>query len=121
MPRDNKHGNEAGAGGCRDVSTAVLSESLKMRLLVALLEEVRLWAAKRIDAELNFVLNSYRQFQNVRIITSRHGATILYMHIKVCVTTEVQKCPNKNDLTSLKTTNSFETTIRFFKAEFIRR
>jgi hypothetical protein len=99
MRRDNKHGNEAGAGVCVDGSTAVvirnrLSKAVKMRMLVALLEEVRLWAAKRIDAKITFVLNLYRLFQNAGIITY---ATLLYfnmirrynfvyMHINVSVT-----------------------------------
>jgi hypothetical protein len=74
MRRDNKHGNEAGAGVCVEGSTAVvirstLSKAVKMRKLVALVEEVRLWAAKRIDAKITFVLNLYRQFQNTSIIT----------------------------------------------------
>lgn len=67
-------------------------------MLVALLEGVQLWAAKRIDAKITFVLNLYRQFQNAGIITY---ATLLYfnmirrynfiyMHIKVSVTVEVQ-------------------------------
>jgi len=103
MRRDNKHGNEADAGVCVEGSTAVvirnrLSKAVKMRMLVALLEEMRLWAGKRIGAKITFVLNLYRQFQKAGIITY---ATLLYFnmirrynfiytHIKVSVTAEVQ-------------------------------
>ena len=99
MRRDNKHGNEAGAGVCVEASTAVvirsrLSKTVKMRML----EEVLLWAAKRIDAKITFVLNLYRQFQNAGTITyatrlyfnMTRRYNFIYMHIKVSVTAEVQ-------------------------------
>jgi len=79
-----------------------------MRILVALLEKLRLWACKRIDAKITFILNLYRQFQNASIVTY---ATLLYSnviwrynfiytHINVSVTAEVQYYPNKNDITT---------------------
>jgi len=118
MRRDNKHGNETGAGVHVEGSTAAvirgrLSTAVKMRFLVALLEKVRLWAAKRFDAKITFVLNLYRQFQNAGIVTY---ATLLYSnviwrcnfiytHIKVSVTEEVQYYSNKNDITTLITMN----------------
>jgi hypothetical protein len=101
--RRGKHSNEAGAGVCVEGSTAVvirsrLSEAVKMRMLVALLEEVLLWAAKRIDAKITFVLNLYRQFQNAGTITYAtlpyfnmiRRYNFIYVHNKVSVTAEVQ-------------------------------
>jgi len=118
MRRDNKHGNEAGAGVYVEGSSVVvirgeLSTAVKMRIVVALREKVRLWAAKRIDAKITFVLNLYRQFQNAGTITYATPIyfnviwrfNFIYTHIKVSVTAEVQYYPNKNDLTTLITTN----------------
>jgi hypothetical protein len=67
-------------------------------MLVALLEELRLWVARRIDAKITFVLNSYRQFRKAGIITyatllyfnTIRRSNFIYMHIKVSVTAEVQ-------------------------------
>jgi hypothetical protein len=72
MHRDNKHGNEACVGIRREGSTAIISgrkqsKAVKMPMLVALLEEMRLWVPKRIDAKISFELNSYRQFQTLAL------------------------------------------------------